>query len=106
MYKFHDRPITYLYNTLFYYEMKLRDRPLLKRMLLGTIILSLKDIREKNWALSEQYHMFIKNQLSDESSGNGTSNAINWNPDLNYYMGLVKRLIESINISFKIESFQ
>lgn len=33
LYKFHERPITYLYNTLFYYEQKLRDRPLLKRKL-------------------------------------------------------------------------
>lgn len=31
LYKFHDRPVTYLYNTLHYYESKLRDRPPLKR---------------------------------------------------------------------------
>jgi mediator of RNA polymerase II transcription subunit 23 len=27
LYKFHDRPVTYLYNTLHYYETRLRDRP-------------------------------------------------------------------------------
>jgi len=92
LYKFHDRPITYLYNTLFYYEIKLRERPALKRMLVGSIITSLKDVREKNWALSEAYQLYIKNQLPDESPG---QNALKWNPDLSYYMGLVKRLIES-----------
>jgi mediator of RNA polymerase II transcription subunit 23 len=79
LYKFHDRPITYLYNTLFYYEVKLRDRPSLKRMLVTAIISSLKDVREKNWALTEQYLMY------DDATGTS----------LSYYMGLVKRLIES-----------
>lgn len=87
LYKFHDRPITYLYNTLFYYEMKLRDRPALKRLLVGAIITSLKEVREKNWALTEQYQMYIKNQLMPDET--------TWNPDLSYYMGLIKRLIES-----------
>lgn len=31
LYKFHDRPVTYLYNTLHYYETQLRDRPPLKK---------------------------------------------------------------------------
>lgn len=95
LYKFHDRPITYLYNTLFYYELKLRDRPALKRLLVGAIITSLKDVREKNWALTEQYQMYIKNQLSTDDAQGQMTQAIKWNPDLSYYMGLVKRLIES-----------
>ncbi|KAI5193953.1 Mediator Of Rna polymerase Ii Transcription Subunit 23 [Manis pentadactyla] len=45
LYKFHDRPVTYLYNTLHYYEMHLRDRPHLKRKLVHAIIGSLKDNR-------------------------------------------------------------
>lgn len=28
-----DRPVTYLYNTLHFYERKLRDRPALKKYL-------------------------------------------------------------------------
>lgn len=96
LYKFHDRPITYLYNTLFYYEPKLRTRPALKRLLVGSIISSLKDIREKNWALTEQYQMYI---TPDDSPGpmnqSPSQTQIKWIPDLNYYMGLVKRLIES-----------
>lgn len=96
MYKFHDRPITYLYNTLFYYELKLRDRPALKRLLVGTIVTSLKDVREKNWALTEQYQLYIKSQITPEdASGSINPMAGKWNPDLSYYMGLVKRLIES-----------
>jgi hypothetical protein len=38
LYKFHDRPVTYLYNTLHYYEKKLKDRPLIKRKLVHAII--------------------------------------------------------------------
>ena len=37
LYKFHDRPITYLYNTLHYYERRVRDRPSLKRKLISSI---------------------------------------------------------------------
>jgi mediator of RNA polymerase II transcription subunit 23 len=96
LYRFHDRPISYLYNTLFYYELKLRDRPLLKRMLVGTIIQSLSTVREKNWALTEQYQMYIKNQMPEDSpSSNVAANIVKWKPDLTYYMSLVKRLIES-----------
>lgn len=37
-----DRPVTYLYNTLHYYERHLRDRANLKRKLVHTIMSSLK----------------------------------------------------------------
>lgn len=103
LYKFHDRPITYLYNTLFYYEVKLRDRASLKRLLVGSIITSLKDVREKNWALTEQYQMYIKNQLSPDDTSGLSQSSIKWNPDLSYYMGLVKRLIESEFNRFNFE---
>ncbi|KAG5667969.1 hypothetical protein PVAND_015928 [Polypedilum vanderplanki] len=93
LYKFHDRPITYLYNTLFYYETKLRDRPFVKRMLVGTIIMSLKDVREKNWALTDQYQAFVKSQVNEDPAANSVPK---WVPELSYYMTLVKRLIETI----------
>ena len=38
LYKFHDRPITYLYNTYHFYEATLRDKILLKRKLVSNII--------------------------------------------------------------------
>ena len=37
LYKFHDRPMTYLYNTLHYYETKLRDRAALRKKIVGSI---------------------------------------------------------------------
>lgn len=107
LYKFHDRPITYLYNTLFYYEQKLRERATVKRLLIGMIINSLKDVREKNWALTEQYQVYIKNNLppGDDAQAQGQmiQKIVSWHPDLNYYMGLVQRLIESkTSITFKL----
>lgn len=45
LYKFHDRPITYLYNTLHYYEHRVRDRHSLKKKLVSSIVGSLKDVR-------------------------------------------------------------
>lgn len=41
-----DRPVTYLYNTLHYYERHLRDRTNLKRKLVHAIMSSLKVGRE------------------------------------------------------------
>ncbi|KAJ8008996.1 hypothetical protein DPEC_G00084220 [Dallia pectoralis] len=58
LYKFHDRPVTYLYNTLHYYERHLRDRTNLKRKLVHAIMSSLKDNRTPGWCLSETYLKF------------------------------------------------
>lgn len=94
LYKFHDRPITYLYNTLHYYERKLRDRPSMKKKLVGAIINSMKDVRPANWALTEPYQKhYIQYQLPDQP----ISNEILWNPDITYYINLVKRLIDTID---------
>lgn len=87
LYKFHDRPVTYLYNTLHYYERKIRDSPPLKRRLVSAILGSLKDIRPPNWALSESYQSFM---LKPENE------AVLWIPELSYYISLVKRMVESI----------
>jgi mediator of RNA polymerase II transcription subunit 23 len=101
LYKFHDRPITYLYNTLFYYEQKLRDVASVKLLLIARIINSFKDVREKNWALTEQYQLYIKEHLlakpdeNQQAQGQPSKVPIKWNPELSYYMGLVRRLIES-----------
>ena len=38
LYKFHDRPITYLYNTLHYYEHRIRERHSLKKKLVSSIV--------------------------------------------------------------------
>lgn len=84
---FVDRPITYLYNTLHYYEKKLRDRPALKRKLVGAVLGSLKDIRPAGWAVSDAFQNYL-NKAEQESTS--------WIPELNYYITLVKRLVDSI----------
>lgn len=80
LYKFHDRPMTYLYNTLHYYEKILRDRPPLKRRLVAAVLGSLKE------TLSEPYQIFLK-RGADEV----------WVPELDYYIQLVKRVVDTMN---------
>uniref|UniRef100_A0AAG5D7W1 Mediator of RNA polymerase II transcription subunit 23 n=1 Tax=Anopheles atroparvus TaxID=41427 RepID=A0AAG5D7W1_ANOAO len=88
LYKFHDRPITYLYNTLHYYERKLRDRPQLKKRLVGTVVGSLKDVRPENWALTEPYQAYMMKKENDN---------VNWVPELSYYINLVRRMQDTMD---------
>lgn len=83
---FSDRPVTYLYNTLHYYERKLRDRPLLKRRLVSAVLGSLREIKAPGWALSEAYQKYMT-RLNDD--------AVQWIPELDYYIRLVQRIVES-----------
>ncbi|KAI2652422.1 Mediator of RNA polymerase II transcription subunit 23 [Labeo rohita] len=85
LYKFHDRPVTYLYNTLHYYERHLRDRTNLKRKLVHAIMSSLKDNRTPGWCLSETYLKCGMNPRDDNV----------WIPDDTYYCKLIGRLIQS-----------
>ncbi|KAK1889511.1 Mediator of RNA polymerase II transcription subunit 23 [Dissostichus eleginoides] len=86
LYKFHDRPVTYLYNTLHYYERHLRDRTNLKRKLVHAIMSSLKDNRTPGWCLSETYLKFGMNPREDNV----------WIPDDTYYCKLIGRLVDNI----------
>lgn len=79
LYKFHDRPVTYLYNTLHYYESRLRDRPPLKRRLVAAVLANLKD------TLSEPYQMYL-NKIPEEI----------WTPELDYYVKLVRRVVDTL----------
>jgi len=81
-----DRPVTYLYNTLHYYERKLRDRPSLKRRLVSAVLGSLREIRAPGWALSEAYQIYMTRSVD---------NAVAWIPELDYYIRLVQRIVES-----------
>lgn len=83
---FPDRPITYLYHTLHFYERKLQDRPALKKCLVSAIIGSLSDIRPIKWALSEQYQNCILKVDND---------SVQWTPDMSYYIGHVRRIADS-----------
>ncbi|KAB1275213.1 Mediator of RNA polymerase II transcription subunit 23 [Camelus dromedarius] len=86
LYKFHDRPVTYLYNTLHYYEMHLRNRESLKRKLVHAIIGSLKDNRPQGWCLSDTYLKCAMNAREDNP----------WVPDDTYYCKLIGRLVDNI----------
>ncbi|XP_036269374.1 mediator of RNA polymerase II transcription subunit 23 isoform X7 [Pipistrellus kuhlii] len=86
LYKFHDRPVTYLYNTLHYYEMHLRDRAFLKRKLVHAIIGSLKDNRPQGWCLSDTYLKCAMNAREDNP----------WVPDDSYYCRLIGRLVDTM----------
>ncbi|XP_063757881.1 mediator of RNA polymerase II transcription subunit 23 isoform X2 [Eleginops maclovinus] len=86
LYKFHDRPVTYLYNTLHYYERHLRDRTNLKRKLVHAIMSSLKDNRTPGWCLSETYLKFGMNAREDNV----------WIPDDTYYCKLIGRLVDTM----------
>lgn len=86
LYKFHDRPLTFLYETLHYYEVKLRDRQVLRRKLVTTIIGAFKD-KPSNWALSDAYLAYIKRPIEDWM----------WVPDLDYYIKVIGRLVETLN---------
>ncbi|XP_068610263.1 mediator of RNA polymerase II transcription subunit 23 [Brachionichthys hirsutus] len=86
LYKFHDRPVTYLYNTLHYYELHLRDRSNLKRKLVHAIMSALKDNRAPGWCLSETYMKFGMNPREDNV----------WVPDDTYYCKLIGRLVDTM----------
>lgn len=92
LYKFHDRPITYLYNTLHYYEHRIRERHPLKKTLVYSIVGSLKDVRPRGWCLTEDYQKLLENSAikADEE----------WRPDLDYYVRLVGRLVRSLQGKF------
>ena len=86
LYKFHDRPVTYLYNTLHYYERHLRERTNLKRKLVHAIIGSLKDNRPLGWCLSDTYLKCAMNAREDNP----------WVPDDTYYCKLIGRLVDTM----------
>ncbi|XP_058805246.1 mediator of RNA polymerase II transcription subunit 23-like isoform X2 [Phymastichus coffea] len=86
LYRFHDRPVTYLYNTLHYYERTLRDKPKLKRRLVTAILGSSKEPKTLGWALSEAYQRFITRPVDD----------VQWQPELDYYVRLVQKLVETM----------
>ncbi|KQK77519.1 hypothetical protein AAES_125189 [Amazona aestiva] len=93
LYKFHDRPVTYLYNTLHYYEMHLRERTNLKRKLVHAIIGSLKDNRPLGWCLSDTYLKCAMNAREENP----------WIPDDTYYCKLIGRLVDNILLKVYIK---
>ena len=89
LYKFHDRPMTYLYNTLHYYETKLRDRVTLRKKLVGSITDSLKIVRPPGWGLTQE--------VTDKYLNCPTVEETPWKPGVDYYYKLVSRLVASLD---------
>lgn len=59
----------------------------------GAVIGSLKDVRPSGWALSDDYLLYI--QKTD-------SETVEWVPELTYYVQLVRRLVESMFVIYKL----
>ena len=91
LYKFHDRPITYLYNTLHYFEHRIRERHTLKKTLVSSIVGSLKDVRPAGWCLTQDYQGLLERSPKDNEE---------WKPGPDYYVRLVGRLVRSLQVSF------
>ena len=91
LYKFHDRPITYLYNTLHYFEHRIRERHTLKKTLVSSIVGSLKDVRPAGWCLTADYQGLLERSPKDNEE---------WKPGPDYYVRLVGRLVRSLQVSW------
>lgn len=64
----------------------MRDRSSLKKRLVGAVIGALADIRPPNWALTEQYQLYVQSPDTE---------AVIWIPELSYYISLMRRFIDS-----------
>jgi mediator of RNA polymerase II transcription subunit 23 len=83
-YKFHQKPITYLYNTLHYYEKRVRDKPSLKKKLISSITGALKDIRPQEWCLTSNFLKYLS--CEDDT----------WAPKPDYFIKLVGRFTHAL----------
>ena len=91
LYKFHDKPIFYLYNTLHYYEKRLRDRTGLKKTLISKVVGAFGDERPAGWCLSKQFQAY-------------TEDTDDWKPDDDYYFALVGRLAKTMQVYKNVKS--
>jgi len=83
LFKFHDRPITYLYNTLYFYEKQLRDQNHIKKLLASVIINAQSENQPKDWA-SREFQEYVKD-----------TNSI-WSPNTQYLSNLIERFVNTI----------
>lgn len=97
LYKFHDRPITYLYNTLHYYEHRLREKITLKKKIVYRIVHSLKDVRPPGWCFTDEYQQQVEFKWEPPKPG---MDEPEWRPGLDYYVRLLGRLVRSIQGKF------
>lgn len=91
LFRFHEKPLTYLYNTLHYYESQLPAA--LKRKLTATIVGSFQDIKPPNWCLSEGYTQY----LQKSANLNPQQPQEEWIPGPEYYRKLIGRLVSTLH---------
>ena len=94
LYKFHDRPMTYLYNTLHYYENRLRERHPLRCKIVHSITDSLKEVRPAGWALTAD---ITEKYLAVGGEGGGAEGGAQWRPGPEYYHRLVGRMVGALD---------
>jgi len=108
LFKFHDKPMCYLYNTFHYYEALMRDRPKLKKTIVANIYgdknyflqclkksfhtEALKEVRPENWCFSSDFASFLESKDVEEE----------WQPKGDYYAKLVARMAGSLMGNKKI----
>jgi len=66
LFKFHNQPVTYIYNTLYYYENILKKRTSLKRKLVLTLVNAFKDIRPRNWVFTDTFLNYCQKNVEEE----------------------------------------
>lgn len=82
LYRFHDKPLTYLYNTLYYYDSS-KLPPCVKKKLTSSIVGAFNEIRSQYWCLSEAMTHYLQ---SDEK----------WQPNYEYYRRIIGRLVDTL----------
>lgn len=90
LYKLHDRPLTYLYNTLHYYHAQL-PHPL-KRKLTSTIVNAHNEIKPAKWCLSDAFSQYLQKHASAASN----QQVEEWAPTQDYYRKLIGRLVQAL----------
>jgi len=81
--------MTYLYNTLHYYEDRLRERAPLRRKIVASITDALKEVRPPGWALTAE----IQDKYLGVEGGEDPS----WRPGPDYYHRLVQRMVAALD---------
>lgn len=86
LYKFHDKPLTYLYETLHYYDMQIPSY--LKKKLTASIVLTLSELKPANWCLSESLVQYLQKSNTQPQE--------EWTPNQDYYVKLIGRLVDCL----------
>jgi len=86
--------MTYLYNTLHYYEARLRERAPLKKKIVASITDALKEVRPVGWALTQE--------VTDKYLGIEGPEEPVWRPGTDYFSKLVGRLVAALDPSSNV----